>query len=163
MLEAIIKITGFGFRYFSFGWNIFDLLLSLSSFIGIILSTDFHVSGASSVNIIRTLRVIMILKLFRKFKSINIISETFIVTFPALLNVGGLLVLFLYIFAVLCMNLFATVKFNGNLSDNSNFQNIFTSSLTLFRMTTGDNFYDIMVSLMQDNSDNFYCIDNPTY
>jgi hypothetical protein len=121
MLEAIVKIIGYGRKYFIFGWNIFDFILSISSILGTILEKTLGVSGASSLTIIRSFRAILLLKLFRKLNSIKIIVETFIITVPALMNVGGLLLLFVYIFAVLCMNLFATVQFNGSLTDNSHF------------------------------------------
>jgi hypothetical protein len=56
-------------------------------------------------------------KLFRKYKSLRAIFETFLVTLPALANVGGLLMLLIYIYAVLGMNLFANVKFTDAIND----------------------------------------------
>jgi hypothetical protein len=101
--------------------------------------------------------------MFRKLKSLQIIFETFIVTLPALINVGCLLVLLVYIFSVLSMNVFAKVKFNGGLTENSNFKSIFYTALTLFRMITGDGFFEITNAVSKTSTLTYQCIDNPTY
>ena len=62
------------------------------------------------MTIIRTFRILRILKVIQKLKELKIILETFIRTIPALFNVGALWLLFLFIFAVLGVNLFASVK-----------------------------------------------------
>jgi hypothetical protein len=46
---------------------------------------------------------------------------TFIVSVPAMANVGGLLVLINIIFSILGMYLFAQVKPNQYINDNTNF------------------------------------------
>ena len=91
-------------------------------------------------------------KMFRVQKSLKIIFETFIVTLPALINVGGLLLLLLYIFSVLAMDLFADLKLNPPISENMNYQTIFRSSLTLFVMSTGEAFYDFMSASNREQS-----------
>jgi hypothetical protein len=78
---------------------------------GAIIERILKVDGASSTNIIRSIRVIRVFKIFRRQRSLKIIFETFLITLPALVNVGGLLLLLLYIFAVLAMNLFSEIKF----------------------------------------------------
>lgn len=82
-------------------------------------------------------------KLFRKQKSLQIIFETFIVTLPALLNVGGLLVLLVYIFSVLGMNLFAETMYSDPLNPDLNFKTIASASITLLGVATGDGFYEL--------------------
>lgn len=42
-LEAVVKIIGYGVRYFKDGWNIFDLLIIILTFIGIILAETINV------------------------------------------------------------------------------------------------------------------------
>lgn len=42
-------------------------------------------------------------------------------TLPAMANVGGLLMLFVYIYAVLGVFLFSPIKFNGHLDVHVNF------------------------------------------
>lgn len=64
--EAIIKILGFGTRYFKDGWNIFDFLVLIVSAVGIFLTYFTSLEGASSTTIIRSLRIARMVKLFRK-------------------------------------------------------------------------------------------------
>ena len=92
-----------------------------SSFLGIIIQQTLNFSGAAATTAIRAIRIARIFKLFRKQKSLRIIFETFIVTLPALMNVGGLLLLLIYIYAVLGMNLFATIKLTVPFNPNLNF------------------------------------------
>jgi len=62
-----------------------------------------------------------VLKLFRGLKSLQVIFNTFIKTLPALINVGGLMLLLIYIYAVLGVDLFAPVKENGPMHTYLNF------------------------------------------
>ena len=58
-----------------------------------------------------------------------------------MLNVGGLLGLFMFIYAILAINLFGSVKINFPLTkDHYNFSEIGNSLITLFNLSTGDNF-----------------------
>jgi signal transduction histidine kinase len=120
-LEAFIKIVGYGVRYFKNGWNVFDFVVLSFSGISVLLTKLFNWSGGPATTVIRSLRIARMFKLFRKYKSLRAIFETFLVTLPALANVGGLLILLIYIYAVLGMNLFSTVKFTGILSESVNF------------------------------------------
>jgi hypothetical protein len=94
---------------------------------------------------------------------LQIIFETFIVILPSMLNVGGLLFLLVFIYAVLGMNLFSTVQYNDTLFENLNFQNIWISSLTLLVMSTGENFNSIMQDIGRKPSILFQCTNYPSY
>ena len=114
LLEAIFKLIAYGKRYFNDYWNVFDFVIVLGSLVFIVLKYGFRISLLSSATqVLRALRIGRIFKLFRNLKSLQIIFSTLITTLPALINVGGLCVLILYIFAVIGMNLFAKVKLNG--------------------------------------------------
>lgn len=85
---------------------------------------------------------------------------TFIGSLPALINVGSLLFLFLYIYAVLGMNLFASVKLQSNLNERANFQSFGLSLLTLFRASTGENWNYLMNEAARPKGIDFPCIEN---
>lgn len=106
--------------------------------ISIILTLETAVSIGPSTTIIRAFRIGRIFKLFRKTKSLKDIFEAFIFALPAMANVGVLLLLLIFIYAILGMYLFAEVKFVGVINDHANFQYIGTAFLTLIRITTGD-------------------------
>jgi len=63
---------------------------------------------------------------------------------PGICNLAMILFLFLGIFAILGVQLFATVAHNGDLNDHANFQNFPMALLTLFRATTGENWNGLM-------------------
>ena len=88
---------------------------------------------------------------------------TFIGSLPALINVGSLLFLFLYIYAVLGMNLFATIKLQASLNEKANFQTFGLSMLTLFRSSTGENWNYLMNDAARSSSIDFPCVQSQSY
>jgi len=54
-------------------------------------------------------------------KSLSVILTTFIRSIPSLLNVGGLMLLLMSIFAILGVNMFAHTKINDVLDETVNF------------------------------------------
>lgn len=67
---------------------------------------------------------------------------------PALGNVGSVLFLFFFIYAVVGMNLFGGVKYGAYLSEKANFSHVGIGLLTLFRMITGESWDGIMQDCM---------------
>lgn len=78
-----------------------------------------NLGGATSI--IRAFRVGRILKLVKRAKSLKVVFDTFLITLPALANVGGLLALLLYLYSILGVFLFADIAINGVLTDTMNF------------------------------------------
>merc|ERR1712241_961413 len=94
----------------------------------------------------------------------GIIFITFINTIPALINVGSLMFIIQFIFAVIGMNLFATIKVKAPMREKwLNFQTVPNSLLTLLRVATGENWNDLMYALGSEYSIQHQCIDRPTY
>jgi hypothetical protein len=121
VLEAIFKIISFGLKYFKRVWNIFDFIIAFGSLIGVILEYTNQLNNISAATALRSFRLLKLMKLFKMSPSLKIISETFLMTLPALANVGGLLLLFVYIFAILSMNVFGNVMLSDPLTPNMNF------------------------------------------
>ena len=93
----------------------------------------------------------------------QIIFLTFINTMSSLFNVGGLMFLIIYIYAVLGINLFAEVKFKEPMHKRLNFMNISNAYTTLFAAATGEGWNNLMEALGQRNTGSWNCINNPTY
>jgi voltage-gated sodium channel type XI alpha len=110
-IEFIVKVIGFGLDYFKSMWNLVDFFVCVTSWLDMILTLVSNGKNINSaVKIVRTFRVARILKLIKRFKEMQRILMTFIDAIPSLVNVGGLLFLFLYIYAVLGVYFFSTVK-----------------------------------------------------
>ena len=124
--------------YFKDGWNIFDFVIVIGSISSVFLTlfTSFSIGGATTI--IRAFRISRIFRLIKKAQSLRMVFNTFIVTLPALANVGGLLLLLLYLYSVLGVYLFAEVKRNGIMNDVLNYESFWNAFITLFIVSTGD-------------------------
>ena len=71
--------------------------------------------------VVRAFRILRVLKLIKKAKSLQKIVNTFMLAIPELINVGALLFLFLFLFAVLGVFLFSEVKLQESLNQHANF------------------------------------------
>lgn len=102
-LEAIIKIISFGKAYFKDNWNIFDFIVVIISIIGIIIdiSPASNSSAGSKTTLLRTFKVVRIFRLINRAKVLRLIVDTFIITLPSFANVGGLLLLIIYVYSIL--------------------------------------------------------------
>lgn len=110
-IEAVLKIGALGFvLYFNDKGNIFDFLVMVSTIITSAVSIALNVDFAASTTFIKALRITKLFKKFKLGRQMQIIIDTMIYTLPALTNIGGLLILFLYIYSVLGVFLFAEVQ-----------------------------------------------------
>ena len=112
--ECILKIIGLGVRRIqSDGFNVYDLLVVISSIQGIY----YEYSGQNSSTyflILRTLRVFRILKLFR-IGDLRVLIDSITYTMPIILPYIALLIFFMYIFALVGMNFYAgMIRFDEN-------------------------------------------------
>jgi hypothetical protein len=85
------------------------------------------------------MRVTKLLRMFKRFKGLQKLIETFLFSLPALARGLSIVCLFLFIFSVLASFLFNGISgdYVGIFDDTKNFQNFHSSFETLFIMTTG--------------------------
>jgi len=127
LVEAVIKLIGLGPKqYFQDNWNTFDcILVVLSLFdltLGLVaLAEDGQPSSselpvpAPLIRVLRLFRVVRILRIIKTAKKLRAIIMTVVISIPALGNIGLLLFLLLFIYAVLCVQLFAKINYTpGN-------------------------------------------------
>jgi hypothetical protein len=108
-IESIIKILVFKKKYFKDGWNVFDFMIVVVSWLGFFLEAVFKLNVGSAATIIRSFRVARVFKMIRRFKSMRKIFNTFVVALPELGNVGSLLFLLLLLYSILGVFFFAKV------------------------------------------------------
>merc|ERR1711968_152983 len=137
-IEAIIKIIGLGLPYFFDNWNRFDFTLVVLSWAGLLFNLG------SLASLFRVLRVARMLRLLRKNKGLMDLFSTILASIPAMANVLLLLILFMFIFSCVAMNLFANIKHGELLNTDANFMTFFMSFNTMWRMSTGESFNGIM-------------------
>eukprot|EP00798_Chlamydomonas_sp_ICE-L_P030252 gene30252-35240_t len=148
LLEMMIKFTGIGIpAYFKERWNQFDFVVVVISVVGVIV--DYVASSdLAFMALLRVLRVLRIIKLVPKAKGLRMMLETLYWSLPALGNVATVLLLWVYIYAIIGMNLFGAIKLQESLNRHVNFQDFPTSVLTLLSIITGENWPTVQTDCM---------------
>ena len=163
IIECILKLIAYGKFYFYDGWNVFDFIVAVGSCIFIPLELGGGFSSGQSATALRTFRLGRVLKLVKKAKSLLVVFTTFIVTLPSLANVGALLLLFIYIYTVLGMNILSQIKLQSSLDVHQNFQTFGTAFFMMIKVSTGDNWNCYMHDAVRELSVVWQCNPNPTY
>ncbi len=147
-IEAICKLLGLGKAYFKDNWNTFGLGILIISISTMIISFVSTIKLGGATTIVRAIRTMRLIRLIRKAKTLRVVFNSFIYTLPSLMNVGGLLLLLLYLYSILGVILFGDIKRNGILTDNLNFETFPKAFVTLFPVATGDSWDKIMRATM---------------
>uniref|UniRef100_A0A8C0EKJ8 Sodium channel protein n=1 Tax=Bubo bubo TaxID=30461 RepID=A0A8C0EKJ8_BUBBB len=129
--ECVLKLVALRQYYFSNAWNIFDLVVVIMSFIAF-----EHFLPPTLFRVIRLARIGRILRLIRAAKGIRTLLFALMMSLPALFNIGLLLFLVMFIYAIFGMANFAYVKMEDGIDDMFNFQTFANSMLCLFQITT---------------------------
>ncbi|EFX89321.1 putative voltage-gated sodium channel protein, partial [Daphnia pulex] len=149
-LEAVVKMIGLRHHYFTLPWNLFDLCLVSCSVVGLIMEdvlNEFPISP-TLLRVVRVFRLGRVLRLVKAAKGIRKLLFALIVSLPALFNIGALLALITFIYAIIGMALFGHVVHSGALNEMVNFETFGRSMLLLFRLMTGAGWNDILNPLL---------------
>ncbi|NXK99540.1 SCN5A protein, partial [Mesembrinibis cayennensis] len=148
--ECVIKILALRHYFFTSGWNIFDLAVVVLSLVSIGLSEGFRtLFSPTLLRIIRLARIGRILRLIRKARGIRTLLFALLMSLPALFNIGLLLFLVMFIYAIVGMTNFACVGWEGGIDNLFNFQTFDSSILCLFQITTSAGWDSLLVPLLK--------------
>ncbi|KAJ8304693.1 hypothetical protein KUTeg_018276 [Tegillarca granosa] len=155
LLECIVKLVGLRLHYFRVGWNVFDFIIVVLSLIGFIvddvLNADFI--SPTLLRVVRVFRIGRVLRLIKAAKGIRKLLFALIMSLPALLNIGVLLLLVMYIYAIIGMSSFQNLKITDPLDEIINFRTFANSFILLLRLSTSAGWNDILEPLLLDESD----------
>ncbi|XP_021095624.1 voltage-dependent T-type calcium channel subunit alpha-1G isoform X22 [Heterocephalus glaber] len=168
VLESVFKLVAFGFRRFFQDrelcpglsrWNQLDLAIVLLSIMGITLE-EIEVNASLPINptiirIMRVLRIARVLKLLKMAVGMRALLDTVMQALPQVGNLGLLFMLLFFIFAALGVELFGDLECDEThpcegLGRHATFRNFGMAFLTLFRVSTGDNWNGIMKDTLRD-------------
>ena len=109
-MEAFVKLGAMGISYFESYWNLFDCFIVIGTDIGIIM-TIFNLGGniSAATSVVRGFRIMRIFRLVKASRHIKIIIDTLLNILPQITNIMALMVLLMFIYAALGINLFSTV------------------------------------------------------
>lgn len=150
LLEAIVKMLALSpGRYFTgpnSGWNCFDFMIVAITTTELAFNLFAEQGGTiPGATVLRVFRIARIFRLLAKFKGLTNLFLAIVQALPTIMNVGTVLFLVYFIYAILAMNLFGTVKRGEFLSERANFETFGVSLLTVFRMSTGESWNGIMM------------------
>ncbi|XP_035379416.1 voltage-dependent T-type calcium channel subunit alpha-1I [Electrophorus electricus] len=160
VLEAVLKLIAFGVRrFFKDRWNQLDLAIVLLSIMGITLE-EIEISAALPINptiirIMRVLRIARVLKLLKMATGMRALLDTVVQALPQVGNLGLLFMLLFFIYAALGVELFGELVCNEDypcegMSRHATFENFGMAFLTLFQVSTGDNWNGIMKDTLRE-------------
>ena len=140
--ECILKLSALGPSfYFNDSWCRFDFFLICVS-----LFEQFFTELFSSLfpippfllRVLRVFRILRILRLLKGAKDLRNLIVTLILSFPALMNIAGLLTLVIFIYSVLGVQLFSSLAHQESIDAARNFETLPRAALLLYQVMTGD-------------------------
>ena len=129
--EIFIKMGAEGskpWRYFLDPWNVFDF---------IIVGVCFLPGDTSFAAVLRLARLLRVLKLVRALPRLQVLVSALLKSIPSMFYISLLLGLLFYLYGVL-----GTFLYQGN--DPVHFENLETGLLTMYRVSTLEDWTDVM-------------------
>ena len=163
-IEFLMKFVALNYRYFKIGLNVFDFGILVLSIVGLPfedLMKNYLSISPTLLRVIRLVRFGRVLRLFKATKGIRTILFALIISLPALINIGLLLFLIIFIYGIFGMNLFMNVAYsNVGLTKEFNFENIYRSIITLFPLCTSGGWSVLLDSITHEGPP--FCNPNAT-
>uniref|UniRef100_A0A4W4GPC2 Sodium channel protein n=1 Tax=Electrophorus electricus TaxID=8005 RepID=A0A4W4GPC2_ELEEL len=147
--ECVLKMISLRQYFFTVGWNIFDFVVVILSIVGycVFRVINSYFLSPTLLRVIRLARIGRILRLIKGAKGIRTLLFALIMSLPALFNIGLLLFLVMFIYAIFGMSNFAYVKKDAGIDDMFNFETFGNSMICLFQITTSAG-WDTLLSPM---------------
>ncbi|XP_032404158.1 sodium channel protein type 2 subunit alpha-like isoform X2 [Xiphophorus hellerii] len=118
-IEFFLKITALRWHYFSFGLNILDFVVLIFMISGLFISdllAHYFVSPAA-LFLLRLARISRVLPFFRLGRRIQMLLTGFMMSLPALMNIGLLFLLVVYTYSFVGTRIFYMINF-GTIGDS---------------------------------------------
>ncbi|KAL0966557.1 hypothetical protein UPYG_G00296740 [Umbra pygmaea] len=151
--ECLMKIVALRCYFFTVGWNIFDFVVIILSIVGIVLADiiEKYFVSPTLFRVIRLARIGRVLRLIRGAKGIRTLLFALMMSMPALFNIGLLLFLVMFIYAIFGMANFAYVKKKEGIDDMFNFETFGNSMICLFQISTSAGWDNILEPIMTNS------------
>jgi len=152
LLEMIFKLIGLGINvYVRDGFNLFDAFVVLVSLIEI-LTVVAGGGQNSGLSVFRTFRLFRVFKLIRSWNSLRTLMITIINSLAKVSTAAVLLLIVMFIFTLLGMQLFAGLfteeNFDGD-KPRAHFDNFWWGFVTVFQVLTGENWNEVLYDGMK--------------
>ncbi|MEJ1285909.1 hypothetical protein NN561_016908 [Cricetulus griseus] len=154
-IECLIKMFALRQYYFTNGWNLFDCVVVVLSIISSLVSgLENSVPFPPTLfRIVRLARIGRILRLVRAARGIRTLLFALMMSLPSLFNIGLLLFLVMFIYAIFGMNCFSKVERGSGIDDIFNFETFSGSMLCLFQVTTSAGWDSLLSPMLASKAD----------
>jgi len=146
----MLKLLAEQSEYFVSNWNKLDFFIvacaDLALLIDLFIADSVTIMATVSM-ILKVVRILRVLRLIRLSKKLRVLLDSLVVILPSIANVGSLILLMFFIFAVIGMNMFNGVIHQTELNENNNFSSFGMSLVILMRCATGEKWNNIMREL----------------
>ncbi|XP_033608822.1 voltage-dependent T-type calcium channel subunit alpha-1H isoform X2 [Cryptotermes secundus] len=157
-VEMVLKIIAEGpFCYVSNGFNVFDGVIVVLSVIEMCQTYLGDGEGSSGLSVLRTFRLLRILKLVRFMPNLRRQLFVMLRTMDNVAVFFSLLILFIFIFSILGMNLFGCrfceIQADGTKTcDRKNFDSLLWAIVTVFQILTQEDWNVVLFNGMEKTS-----------
>ncbi|XP_078367100.1 voltage-dependent L-type calcium channel subunit alpha-1D-like isoform X2 [Oculina patagonica] len=141
--EMLLKMYGLGPRvYFKSAFNRFDCAVVLGGIIEIVVQT--FTGYSFGISVLRSLRLLRVFKFTRFWASLRNFVTSLLSSMRSILSLIFLLLLFIFIFALLGMQLFGGKFSERHDAPRTNFDNFLKAMLAVFQIMTGEDWNAVM-------------------
>ena len=145
-VEMVMKLYGFGCKKFAEdSFNLFDAFIVTMSYVELIVPKDESGEGGGGIGMLRAFRLLRIFKIIKSWESLKVLLGAVLGSMEAITNLGILIFLFLFIFALFCKQFFAEPLLDGGEEARYAFGDTYTAIITIFIVLTGENWNEVMI------------------
>ncbi|XP_054864565.1 sodium channel protein type 4 subunit alpha B-like isoform X2 [Amphiprion ocellaris] len=155
LLEFFLKIIALRRHYFSSCTNIVDFVILIVCIAGLFVAdlVEKYFVSPQLFAVLRLTRILWLLRLIRFSKGIRMLIVGFVMSLPALVNIGLLLFLLVFTFSVVGMFNFAYVRKEALINDLLNFETFGNSMLSMMMVTTSSAWDGLLFPIMNTPPD----------
>jgi voltage-gated sodium channel len=132
VVELVLRIWVYRFKFFKDSWNIFDFIIVAVSLL----------PANEAFSVLRALRVLRILRLISAFPRLRRVVQGLLHAIPGIGSIGAILVILFYVFAVISTKLFGAEYPDW-------FGNLHLSLFSLFQIMTLEGWADMVRKIME--------------
>ncbi|XP_068595957.1 sodium channel protein type 4 subunit alpha B-like [Brachionichthys hirsutus] len=163
VIELILKIIALRRHYFTDWLNVLDFIVVFLSFSGLFITDlmEKYFVTTSCFALFRLLCIFRVLRFCRCARAIRKLIVGFMMSLPALFNIGLLLFLIMVTFSLFGMYNFAYVKKDAAIDDLNNFETFLNSLSCMFMTTTSSGWTGLLWPITDTPPDCDPYEDNP--
>ena len=159
-IEFIIKLLAQRLFYFKVGWNMFDFVIVVLSILS--WAVEDVMEGLpippTMVRVVRVFRIGRVLRLVKSARGIRTLLFSLMVSLPALVNIGLLLIMVMFIYSIVGMSFFSRVRPRSGIDELFNFRTFPASMIVLFQICTSAGWDSVLDGIMNEGPP--YCNPN---